>query len=122
MESSNVSDFGDAWVSDPHSQSQACSIYDMNGDGILEYYGMYSTFTGKWTGWVSCSSTGVFPCNNGGPLKYDCVHRPLLGNPSNYDCIPTQGGAYSSLQACQNAPCPPPDKPCEECCGKLKKG
>jgi len=121
MESSDVDDFGEAWASDPHSQSQACSIYDMNGDGILEYYGMYSTFTGKWTGWVSCSSTGVFPCNNGGTLKYDCVHRPLLGNPSNYDCIPTQGGAYSSLQACQNAPCPPPDQPCEECCGKLKK-
>jgi len=134
MMSPNVdpNDFGSGWVDhdDPvrgpgFSNSSPCAVYDTNQDGNWEYYGagVIVPFTdGNIYGWVSCTPSGSFPCSGvSGSIYYDCLHRPTIFDPSNHECVPVPGGPYTSLQACQNSPCPPPVTPCNECCGKLKK-
>lgn len=114
--------FGHKWVPDT-PQTAPCAIYDMNQDGIWEYYGSnYSTpTTNVYYGWVSCSPTGAFPCSgNTGTVNYACKNQPIFGNPGNMVCMPDPTGPYTSLVQCQNSPCPPiVIGPCIECCEKV---
>ena len=113
--------FGEGWQVEIN-QTAPCSVYDMNGDGILEYFGSGAPSYPSYHGWVACSSSVGVPCPGLSNMNYECTLQPTWGNPNNLVCLPDPQGSFLDLVSCTNSPCPPPVPPCEQCCKQAKKG
>tara|TARA_R110000824_G_scaffold137684_5_gene302275 strand:- start:1755 stop:2501 length:747 start_codon:yes stop_codon:yes gene_type:complete len=103
--------FGRNWANDTPA-SAPCAIYDMNQDGIWEYFGSGSPGY-DYGGWVSCTNNGSFPCGN----------TPITQKWSCIDGLCTQDGIgpYTSYTHCVSSPCPPDASAtdCKQCCKYL---